>query len=104
MEKLDEKRYAYKCLESIAINKRYYMPSRINRGLLEIVGRTLRTVKDRRKLYSLLRKLSEEPEKWDYKLLIEKNGVYRKSQYVVDGSTVHIVVIRQIEIMSRVQT
>ena len=80
--KLDEKKFAYKCLENVAENKRYYIPCRINRGLLEIVGRILRTVKDRRELYLLLSKIEEEPEKWDYKLLVESNDVYKKSQYV----------------------
>jgi len=79
---LSENRFAYKCLLSKASQKRYYIPSRINRGLLEIVGRILRTVKDRRELYFLLLSLSKDPEKWDYKLLIEKNDVYKKSQYV----------------------
>lgn len=80
--KLDEKKFAYKCLENLAINKRYYIPCRINRGLLEIVGRNLRTIKDRRELYSLLLLSEEEPEKWDYKLLRQKDNIYKKSQYV----------------------
>ena len=80
--KLSETKFAYKCLENIAKNKRYYIPSRINRGLLEIAGRIERTIKDRRELYSLLLEIEKDPENWDYKLLIEKNSVYKKSQYV----------------------
>ncbi|MFQ6042131.1 MAG: zinc ribbon domain-containing protein [Candidatus Poribacteria bacterium] len=81
IEKLDEKKYAYKCLEKIAIQRRYYIPSRINRGLLEIAGRILRSIKDRRELYSLLLELSNDPGEWDYKRLIKKE-IYKKSQYV----------------------
>jgi len=80
--KLSETKFAYKCLENIAKNKRYYIPSRINRGLLEIAGRIERTIKDRRELYSLLLEIEKDPENWDYKLLIENLSVYKKSQYV----------------------
>ena len=80
---LSQKKYAYKCLEKAeeAKNKRYYIPSRINRGLLEIAGRILRQVEDRRDLYSLLSSISKEPKDWDYRYLAEKD-IYRKSQYI----------------------
>jgi len=81
LSELRKNKYAYKCLEKRAENKRYYIPSRINRGLLEIAGRILRQVENRRDLYSLLSSLSKDPEDWDYKLLKEKD-IYRKSQYI----------------------
>ena len=82
LEGLDDQGFAYKCLESRAFQKRYYLPSRIHRGVLELVGRCLRTLKDRRALYALLHTLEADPEKWDDHLLREKHGVYRKSHYV----------------------
>ncbi|MFQ6052495.1 MAG: zinc ribbon domain-containing protein, partial [Candidatus Hydrothermarchaeota archaeon] len=81
MKELEKNKYAYKCLEKRVENKRYYIPSRINRGLLEIAGRMLRSLKDRRELYSLLKETGKEPQDWDYELL-KKDSLYRKSQYI----------------------
>lgn len=81
LSELRKNKYAYKCLEKRAENKRCYIPSRINRGLLEIAGRILRTIEDRRDLYSLLTSFSLDPKDWSSLLLKEKD-IYRKSQYV----------------------
>ncbi|MEA3422063.1 MAG: transposase, partial [Acidobacteriota bacterium] len=80
IEKLDERRYAYQYLENIA-SQNYYIPSRVNRGLLEIAGRILRSLKDRRELYSFLLETEKEPQDWS-SLLLKKKDIYRKSQYI----------------------
>jgi len=82
-ELMKSKKRAYKVLEPMikvkAIRK---LPSRIHRGVLEMTGRTLRSVNVRRNLFQELLKLSDEPKKWDYRKLIEEKGIYAKSQYV----------------------
>jgi len=74
---------AYKILEDKIINEQK-LPSRINRGALEITGRTLRGFNDRKTLYELLLKVEPDPNKWDYKKLIKQEQIYKKSQYVVN--------------------
>ena len=79
----DDKKYSYKVLEPIfcKLAKKNKIPSRINRGVLEIVGRTMRQTRDRKRLFDLLVKLSKEPKQWTNKLLA-KNGLYEKLHYV----------------------
>jgi hypothetical protein len=86
---------AYKLLEPKIKNKKLYIPSRINRGILEITGRILRQQNDRESLFSLLVSCSKGPQKWDFSLLKEKKNIYKKSQYGmfqkhVDTSRTHI--------------
>ena len=79
----DDKKYSYKVLEPIfcKLSKENKIPSRINRGVLEIVGRTMRQTRDRKRLFDLLVKLSKDPKQWTNKLLA-KNGLYEKLHYV----------------------
>jgi transposase len=72
---------AYKVLEK-QLEKIRKLPSRINRGILEIVGRTLRAVNDRKSLFEVLMKMEADPDKWNYKKLIEHKEIYKKSQYI----------------------
>ncbi|WP_372364940.1 zinc ribbon domain-containing protein [Candidatus Uabimicrobium sp. HlEnr_7] len=76
-------KYSYKVLEPIFVKlyKKSKMPSRINRGVLEIVGRTMRQVRDRMRVFNLLMKETNDPKKWTNKLLI-KNEIFEKAHYV----------------------
>ncbi len=84
MELLSETGRAYKILESRTPRRwKARIPSRINRGILEVSGRILRTVNVRRELFNLLTKtFGENPDKWSYKKLIENQRTYIKSQYI----------------------
>lgn len=73
---------AYKILEPIIENKDFYLPSRINRGILEITGRILRQQGDRLCLFSALLACEKDPQKWDFNLLKELKNLYEKSQYI----------------------
>lgn len=75
---------AYKLLESnVARRWKKKVPSRVNRGMLEITGRILRTIEDRKKLYELLvTTFGQNPVAWDYQKLIKEKGIYVKSQYI----------------------
>ena len=74
---------AYKILEKITPNTgRKKLPSRINRGALEIVGRTLRSLNERAKLFECLKEIDDNPESWDYQKLIDEKGIYAKGQYI----------------------
>jgi len=76
-------KYSYKVLEPIfaKLYKKSKMPSRINRGVLEIVGRTMRQIRDRMRVFDLLMKETNDPKKWTNKLLI-KNKIFEKVDYV----------------------
>ena len=73
---------AYKVLEYELAVASPKFPSRINRGILEIVGRTLRAISERKGLFDELVNLGIEPRKWDYSKLISKKNIYAKAQYV----------------------
>lgn len=86
-ETLDElkesKKKAYKVLEPILkVNARKKLSSRLNRGVLEVVGRTLRAINDKRELFRHLLDLGSEPQKWNYKKLIKEKGIFAKAEYV----------------------
>jgi putative transposase len=85
LNELQEKRKkAYKILEPL-IGKSLpgeKLPSRINRGTLEIAGRILRTVNNRKILFDALMKLDRDPETWNYKRLIDEQQLFIKSQYI----------------------
>lgn len=77
-------KHAYKVLEpvfSVLLTKTNYIPSRINRGILEIVGRTLRSLKTRKDVFELLNSLADDPKQWNGKLL-KKHGVFANLEYV----------------------
>jgi len=75
---------AYKVLEPLVTSKwKKRIPSRINRGVLEITGRVLRTINARRNLFELLStSYGDNPCQWDYRKLIEYQGIYVKAMYV----------------------
>ena len=77
-------RQSYKILEPESPRKwRSKIPSRVNRGILEISGRILRVVNSRRNLFELmLEKFGDTPDKWSYKKLIAEHKIYVKSQYI----------------------
>ena len=75
-------RKAYKVLEPIISKKVRNIPSRLNRGILEVVGRTLRSVNERKKIFEALSELGHDPSKWNYRQLIEKKNIYAKAEYV----------------------
>lgn len=85
MELLSETgKKAYKVLEPVAPKRwKARIPSRVNRGALEVAGRILRTVNARRNLFELLvETFGQNPDKWSYQKLIEKQQIYIKSQYI----------------------
>ena len=74
---------AYKVLESLMpLGMRGKIPSRINRGILEISGRVLRSINERRVLYHHLLELGNIPKKWNYRKLITAKNIYAKAEYV----------------------
>lgn len=77
---------AYKLLESRTPSPwNTRIPSRVNRGILEVAGRILRTVNARRKLFDLLvQTFGQSPSAWSYKKLIEQQQIYIKSQYITN--------------------
>lgn len=80
LEESDKK--SYKILEPLMPS--FGIPSRINRGILEMTGRTLRSINERRKLFDALVEMEDNPDKWEYRKLIRRKGVYAKSQYVTN--------------------
>ena len=76
-------KYAYKILEPIFVEmyRKSQFPSRINRGVLEIVGRTMRQVRDRKSLFCKLISICSDPKKWTSRLL-QKEGLFVKEEYV----------------------
>lgn len=84
LDALKEKgKKAYKILEPLLeVKARKKLTSRLHRGVLEVVGRTLRSINQRRELFEELKSVSEDPEKWDYRKLIKAKGVYAKAEYV----------------------
>ena len=82
----DGMKKAYKLLEPLTPSPWYSrIPSRINRGILEVAGRILRTVNARRNLFDLLvQTFGQSPDTWSYKKLIEKHQIYIKSQYITN--------------------
>ncbi|MFQ6067248.1 MAG: hypothetical protein ACE5K3_08230 [bacterium] len=77
---------AWKVLENKGVTISREIPSRIRRGILEIVGRNLRQQADRKEMFDSLTSISKEPEKWDYKLLVKNKSLYKKSAYIVNLS------------------
>ncbi|WP_173013100.1 zinc ribbon domain-containing protein [Candidatus Uabimicrobium amorphum] len=79
----NKSKYSYKVLEPIFVKlyRQSKLPSRINRGVLEIVGRTMRQVRDRKRVFDLLMKKTQDPKKWTSKLLV-KDGIYIKIDYI----------------------
>ncbi|WP_372369504.1 zinc ribbon domain-containing protein [Candidatus Uabimicrobium sp. HlEnr_7] len=79
----NKSKYSYKVLEPIFVKlyKESKMPSRINRGVLEIVGRTMRQIRDRMRVFDLLMNETTDPKQWTNKLLI-KNEIFEKAHYV----------------------
>ena len=77
---------AYKILESMTPPRsKTRLPSRVNRGILEVSGRILRTINARRDLFDLLvQTFGPDPSRWSYKKLIQKHQVYIKSQYITN--------------------
>ncbi|MBM3237879.1 transposase [Candidatus Poribacteria bacterium] len=73
---------AYKILEPFLCQHDYYIPSRLNRGILEVTGRILRQQGDRESVFSALLSSSIDPTNWDFNLLLEKKNLYSKSQYI----------------------
>lgn len=75
---------AYKILEPMTPKRwKTRIPSRVNRGVLEVAGRILRTVNARRNLFDLLvQTFGQNSGVWNYKKLIEKHQIYIKSQYI----------------------
>lgn len=86
LEELKENQKAYKILEAYTpIKWKKKLPSRINRGILEVSGRILRAMNERRNLFHLLiEKFGENPQKWSYKKLVEEYQIYIKSQYITN--------------------
>lgn len=86
LEELKQKKKAYKVLETYTPARyKKRIPSRVNRGILEVAGRILRTVNDRRKLFDfLVQTMGENPKKWSYKKIIENYHIYIKSQYITN--------------------
>lgn len=84
LEELKENKKAYKILEPYTpVKGKKKLPSRVNRGILEVSGRILRTINDRRNLFNLLvQKFGEDPQKWSYQKLVEQYQIYIKSQYI----------------------
>ena len=78
----NSRKKSYKELEGLVPSRQAKVPSRINRGILEIVGRTLRSIQARKALYEALQCLGNDPEKWNYRRLIEEKGIFAKSQQV----------------------
>jgi len=84
----DDTKKAYKILEPMTPSPwDTRIPSRVNRGILEVAGRILRTVNARRNLFDLLvQTFGQNPSTWSYKKLIEKHQIYIKSQYITNIS------------------
>jgi len=79
----ESRKKAYKVLEPILSGKLLQkIPSRINRGILEVTGRTLRMITARKNLFDTLFEMDNNPDKWDYRKLIEEKEIYVKSQWV----------------------
>jgi hypothetical protein len=80
----DSSKKAYKILETMTPG--WWIArvgSRVNRGVLEVCGRILRTVNARRNLFDLLLKtFGPDPSRWSYQKLIEQHQLYIKSQYI----------------------
>lgn len=76
---------AYHLLEPLGMYQRmaiqHKLPSRVNRGILEVAGQTLRAVGDRKRVFDELQALGIPVEEWNYQKLQVKD-VYEKSQYV----------------------
>ena len=49
---------------------------------MEIVGRTLRAINDRKEIFEELVVIEADPSKWSYKKLIKHKEIYKKSQYI----------------------
>ena len=79
---IESEKKAYKDLEPLAPERNKNLPSRINRGILEIVGRALRSIQARKALYRALVSLDNDPARWDYRRLIDTKGIFAKSEYV----------------------
>lgn len=73
---------AYKVLEPMVKPRRNHLPSRVQRGLLEIVGRTYRTLNHRKQLFEELQSLDADPSSWDLDLLKQHGKRYRKTQEI----------------------
>lgn len=78
------RRPGYKVLEPMVKPRRNYLPSRVQRGMLEIVGRTYRTLNHRKELFEELCKLESEPSRWDLELLKRHGKRYRKAQEILN--------------------
>ena len=76
---------AYKILEPEfrELNQEERVPSRVNRCLLEEVGRIFRAQLDRKEIYDKLKKLRSDPKKWNYRILM-KEGIFVKAEYVTN--------------------
>ena len=81
----DSGKKAYKVLEGYQTRagRKTRIPSRVNRGVLEITGRTLRTTGNRKNLFELLvNTFGENPVTWKYNKLIKQKNIYIKSHYI----------------------
>ena len=79
----DSGKKAYKILEPL-LPRPAGLPSRVNRGILEVTGRTLRAISDRQYLFEQLLSLDMAVTQWDYRALIADRDLYKKSQYVAN--------------------
>lgn len=80
----DDDKKAYKILEpwlSPLQKKEDGLPSRIFRCMLEVIGRTLRALRDKKLVFDALLAITPDPKRWNYRLLLAKN-MFVKAEYV----------------------
>lgn len=80
----DDDKKAYKILEPWLRplqQKEDGLPSRIFRCMLEVIGRTLRALRDKKHIFDMLMSITSDPKRWNYRLLMAKN-IFVKAEYV----------------------